>query len=713
MADDFKLDLDSIKAWGQEAELIKNTMGGTKKYAQDIDRILQDVAKANTELTAQGKLLGVDAELIKDMQEIYGILLSMGIPATKILAYREKESKIFGDLIKVQKDLLQGEKKRADNLKDMGKTSEGVLSSFSQKGKEVAGYFSGMGKVNLTLIGIIAKIVDLYNKANRISGFAEQSARQWGAFKRTTRDTGALLKDNTDLTYQMTSAFKMTLDESKDYVRSLAMSGIEQDQMFFRGRQLNVQASKRVNIASEMLAIQALQNRSVAEQMPYVQGLIANFGKTAHEANRFGYIVADITKDIPGLTMEEALQDVTSMADQTKIFNMTLLDTLSLYNTIIRKSEIWGETISAAPRVVQKEIAKTITGWGLSLEPGMKIALGAAMGIKGTPAEQLLGFEEEFSKNMGSAVKAMSKVVTDWTSQLGGADKIVAIRRLLQQRFGFQSKEAAMTMAKAFGKGEMTPERIEALVQELAKNKEAAKKAAETYEKNLKLLVANGAKLAGKLITLEQKIANWIDLKFIGPVMSLVGAIKDLTSTIKNSWLMSGFTQAGEVYEAGTEALASKKKAIGTALGMKRGLKAAGLGAQTLAPLQEAGIKQQVWNLMKTQQYKQELLSGPFGQMPLTKELRQSKRGQAGWAAARDIGGLAAISGLDANEILLLIDLLAENKKDEAIALLNQQFTEEGVVQAITTVHQTGFVNIKKRPNLPAKGAPRGPRPEI
>ena len=548
MADGFNLDPEKIKMWSQEAKLIETTMGGVKKYSEDVNRIIEDITKASAEMSRYGKLLGVDKEMTADMDAVYKSLVQMGVPAEKLLHLREKEGNVLKELAEAQRELYDKESKRVMIGRAIGKASGKALDSFNKTTKAVGQQVAGMGKLQLSLIGIIAKIVEVYNLTGRLSGAGEQAAGQWGVYNRGAANAKALIGQNTDLMSKYTSEFGMTLDESKEFVTSLAMAGMEQKDMVVTDKQ-------RADVGSQMLAIQSLQKRSVAEQMPYVQGLVANFNKTATEANRFGTIVTQLTKDIPGLTMSEAMEDMAGLADNTKIFNMSLLDTLSLYNTIIRKGEIWGKTIGSAPRAVQKEIAKTITGWGLNLDPGMKAWLGEGE----TPSERVFEFEETFAKNLPEIIKRAITKTKESTSGLSPTDQALAIRSFLQSNLAFRSKEAAMTMEKSITGGELTPEKIDALANELAEQRKAAQAAADEYDANLKELVKHGAGLAKKMITLEQRIANWIDQKLIKPVSKLTKALGDLTDAFKESWMYKGI-RIGETGDIVSGAISKHKR---------------------------------------------------------------------------------------------------------------------------------------------------------
>jgi len=429
----------------------------------------------------------------------------------------------------------------------------------------------------------------------------------------------------------------------------------------------------------------------VAEQMPYVQGLVANFNKTAHEANRFGFIVSDITKDIPGLTMSEALQDVTSMADQTKIFNISLLDTLSLYNTLIRKSEIWGATIGAAPRAVQKDIAKTVAGWGLGLSRGIKIALGREMGVEGGPAAQVLGFEKAFAENMGSAVKGMTKWITKRTSGLGGAQKELAIRDLLQEHLGFKSKESSMTMAKAFGKGEMTPEKMDALIQELAKNKQAAEKAAKAYDKNLKSLVAEGASILKRMASLQKRIDNWIKENLRKPVSELMETLRELTAAFKSSWFYKG-VQTGKETEKDI-ALRSKWGKVlespETGAMSKTTMK---LKTQRVGFLAESG-----------KEYLQDMLKSEKLYKKMAPELEKTKLGKEVYGTKLagsklimgEIGRRAIVEALSLEDLDKLGDMIKRNAQGEMLDFLTAQLKEKTALNVIRQHHGTGMVETK------------------
>lgn len=473
------------------------------KTVSEINAAIRDVIKLRKE---EKKI--ITAELV-DMSRL--------TEAAKQRIKEEQKKAAFGE-----KYIKIGEKHHQLQAGEV-KSAKQTVSAFAQKGKQLANYAASMAGIQLSLAGILALIIQAIDKSNRLGGMSMQVAAQWGKGNNNLKvASGEIMK--------IRSGFKKMLDQAGPYVISLARAGFEMKNM--------------ERLSKEIMAVEYRTGQSVQEQVGYIKGLVANFGLVDIEAANYLETVREATKTIPMLSMSEATQDWAELIDKTKVFNTDLLGTLSLYNTLMRKDLAEELGLGDAPRVVRKEIVKTVAGFSRDLEDGWKAALGRGT----TAAARLIEFEDILPEEQ---FIRMAEFITEKTQGFAGAQRELAARKLLGQ-MGF-AKEARVELARAFAEGGFDTSGLKNMMVALKENKIAMEKSRKQASRDRDKAIKKGMAIADLLSGLLHDLQVWLE----GLVIQLGRLINSLDSI--NEALRIKFDlpvqKAGEKIRGGIKAL--------------------------------------------------------------------------------------------------------------------------------------------------------------
>lgn len=380
----------------------------------------------------------------------------------------------------------------------------------------------------LSLMGILALFMKMRDQQNRIGAMSMQSAAQWQG---TSTSIGTASKAMS----QLRGEFGKTVDEAGSIIVSMARIGVEEKGI--------------TNVARELVAIQELHGISVQESLGYMGQLAKSYEVSSEESSQFLRIARETTKTIPYLSMSEVSSDMMDLTKSTRSYNTDLLDTLSLYNTLMKKDVAKHLGLGDAPEAVRKDIVKVVAGFNTELGDGWKASLGEGA----TAAAKILNFEkllpaEQFAK--------MAKFITEKTSQYSGAEQEFAVRQLLKQ-FNFTSAEMQQALAKAFTSGGFSAEGLQSVVSEVAGQREIIKKAQEADKTAKANLMKDASTVAKGLMDFETKLALAIEAAIFKSdngklLMSWVGKmqewlIESLPGLMEN--LMQTLVGVGEVID--------------------------------------------------------------------------------------------------------------------------------------------------------------------
>jgi hypothetical protein len=493
-----------IEALRTMSDVTKQTESGIHDMTLAMQTYAQTYANLPELSIVDPEKAGVAKELLKDLTTE---LIKQEVSIKELVSIRKKEMQLLGaEFVDMQALTREGQKRakiEAENMKKGEKfvkikgqivkvggeelrDAKGTASAFASKGKALAKYAAGMANIQLSLAGIIALIIELWNIERKIGAIQKQVVSQWGDAKDNIAAAG---KELSWVRYSM----KKSWDVAQAYVGALTQAGFEKEHL--------------VALSKELMAVETVYGQSVQEQVKYVKGLVTNFDLTARASGDYLSTIRETAKTIPMLSMSEAVDDVAELIDKTKVYNTDLLGTLALYNTLIRKDVAKKIGLGEAPRAVRKEIVQTITGFSQELEDGYKAALGKGA----TAAARIINFEmmsipEQFS--------AMAEFITKRTQGFMGENREFAVRQHLKQ-FGFTSEQTRKVLAKAFAEGGFDEAGLKGFMAELGKQKEGMKVAAEKARADRENLIKKATEIAWGLTSAIELLKNWLEMELL------------------------------------------------------------------------------------------------------------------------------------------------------------------------------------------------------
>jgi len=488
----------SLRSAQEAISSIRMDASRTAEEMHDIDRAMKEVATTRARMEELRILDPASAaDALKMVGEMERKMLALNVPYAKLLAIRKNEKEMITKEVEEMSKLVKASEREEKSQGRIGQLIKG-------KAKQVGGYVSNMAGVQLSLVGIIALIIEALNITNRISAMSQQISNQWG--------TGSKhLAGSNKLIWQIRTGFKKSFDEAGQYNKSLAEAGYSYEQL--------------KHISSEMLAIQYAQGQAIGDQVAKTKDLINNYDKTDESSQSFLWAVRQASTEMRGkggtvMSMAEMVNSTMKLADMTKVYNTDLLGTTALFNTLASKKLADRIGLGKVPLEVRKSIASTITGMSRDLEDGWKAALGKGA----TVAEKILDFEKMTDPKK---FKRMAEFITEQTSKFSGDMKEIATRNLLKE-FGFASKESQKVMAEAFIKGGFSGSALEGVMQVIREQRAHLEKLERDAPAQISKLVTQGKQLASNLTSYQDKLKQWV-------MNNVVSVIKDIRDWLRGT----------------------------------------------------------------------------------------------------------------------------------------------------------------------------------
>ncbi|MFA5132674.1 MAG: hypothetical protein WC444_05130 [Candidatus Paceibacterota bacterium] len=496
------------KAFAQANESLKSMQGSTEKVRKgmgDVVSALQLLSKTQQEIS---KSAIVDPNASKVVADLRKQLEAVGVQARTIAIASNKEVINYRQLgimdkLRVMMLSAQSDKKKrmvmyGGQMIELAAKENSLLkasASLWNKSKQsitgavrgVTSYATSMTGVTLSLTGIIALLLDIYNKSNRIGAMSRQITAQWGSTNTGMKTASRAMAD-------LRSSFYMTVDAAGNIATSIARSGFEEKNL--------------ATIAKDAAAIELQHGIAVQDHAQQVKNLATSYGMTADSSSMLLHFVRETSKTVPYLSMQEVSQDMAELIHSTRAFNSDLLGTISMYNTLARQDIAEKLGLGKMPIDMRRDMIKTAAAFSQNLNKGLQATLGEGR----TAAERILSFRkmetpEQFSK--------MAGFITKSTAGFKGAEKELATMQLLEE-FGFNQDEMNATLAEAFAGGGFEPENLQAVMDEIA----ASRKVAEDAQKNEKTARAKLYKDAGRIAygleSLEDKLKRAIENSMLG-----------------------------------------------------------------------------------------------------------------------------------------------------------------------------------------------------
>lgn len=477
----------AIRTFGEvSARLPELALLDPSKF-KDVRSMLAELTK---ELIRQGKTVRELNAIRKQEKQLIGAELVDMAKLTREARKRIKEEKKkldFGEKYVRLGDKVM--KLQAGEVKGVKKT----LSAFGEKGTQLAKYASSMAGVQLSLAGIIALILELWNIERKAGAMAKQITVQWADSADNIR---VATQEMSAIRYEFHKAWEI----AGQYEISLARAGFEKKNLELLSRKL--------------YATELLMGRSVQQQQQDIAGLVTTFGIADSEADNYLDTVRAVAKTVPMLSMDQAVEDWEFLVNETKAYNTDLLGTLSLYNTLMRVDLADKLGLGDAPRVIRHEIIKTVAGFSKNLSDGWKVALGKGS----TAAIAMLEFE---ALPIEKQFLRMAKKVEEQTRAYPDKERQVRARKLLMQ-MNFPI-EAATELARAFAKNAFDPKALASLATTMREQKDAAKAAEEKARADREALIAEGLSIAYGLTDALTLLKDWLE----GTLLPIFRDIRD------------------------------------------------------------------------------------------------------------------------------------------------------------------------------------------
>jgi len=627
--ENFNLDVAAVGAWTESLKTARSESEGAMQNIAQIRDIM-------TDLQSLGKNKIISPEERDTAEELNRFLFQLGVPLKEIQRLQKEITSLTAEEAKNRKDVAEATGMAS---KSSGKT----VDSFKKINTTLKSAASSVTGVQLSLLGILALFLKIYNESNRIAGMSKQIQGQWDTQNKS-------LKSATGLMGELRGNFKLSYDAIGEYLNSLAKAGMEQKDMN--------------GLASELLGIQYAQGQSVADQVSKLQGLVNSFGLATDIAQDHLVLLREEAKTLGDegimMSMGEYVNTWTELVDKRKAYNTDLLGTTALYNTLIKKAADIG--LGQMPVALRQELSKTVAGFSAELEDGWKAALGEGSSIAGKILDfESLGVPEQFER--------FASFINEKASAYTGDTQKIVVRELLKN-FGFTSKEMQKAMSDAFTEGAFNEKNLQNVMTTIREQRVSGETLEARAQDLRKKLLKAGSSIATNLTSLEQKIKNYIHDELRPLVLRLTEGIEALVEVIGAGIkaLNLRFPTKGEAKEAG-EAILSPIDTIEL------------LGKGLVSHGKEIGREQIAATAAQLQSFAK----------PLSQELKDRLKGSDVVGQKAEMLRFQGFSGgytesvgyhlmklkqLDPNIIKNLAALEAQGKMNEAVALFERKLKE-------------------------------------
>lgn len=458
----------------------------------------------------------------------------------------EKYVKLGKDIVKVNEEDLKNSdvisKRRKDIADNAAKSAAGAVG------------------LELSLGGIIKKLIEGYDATNRLEGMARQINTHWA-------QGNTFLGETQDRIQDLSRSFKVSIDVAGQYLRQLSMSGMQHKDMAY--------------FAKELYAREVDTGQSIASQVATIKELRTEYGQTNQMATGFLEEVRNIQKTLPYMNLDEITEDLVSLGQNSKAFNLNLLGTIGMYKTLMRDSKALTATgLGALPRSFRKELGESLSKMSAEMPLGYKAFFGRGIEGTQTPAQAILAFEK-LGAQAGGPFKQLSLVVDKINKVMPNApreERTLMVRQMLGN-LGIFSQNLIYQLSPLIESNKLSKDSIDKLIaREKAERPAWVKDLGATFEKQTGV-IESGVKTSELLHGLLERIMNAIT-NFI---IDLLRGIYELTAEIKiglPKWLKWENKEDTTLMEEKNRAAASW-----TSLKLGAGIK--GMGIETLGNLPE------------------------------------------------------------------------------------------------------------------------------
>lgn len=497
------------EAFAKASASLQSMQGQTAKIKSNMGQIVNALNLFSKTQSEMSKSNIVDPQAAKSLRELHRSLLEIGVQHKIISGAAGKEVVDYNKLSLIDRARLKLSNLHLDQKKRMvmyqGKLIEmetkssklaraglnvatGAAGKTWNMAKGATHFATSMTGVQLSLLGIIALLLELTNEGNKIGAMSKQITAQWGA-------TSTALGKSSETMSKLRNEYWMSTEAAGNLVTSLSRAGVEEE---------NIKV-----MAEDVYAVELEQGIAAQEHLAEVQNLSESYGMAMSQASMFLKNARDLTNTIPNLSMEQVSADMMDIVNSTRMYNTDLLGTVSLYNALVRKNVADKLGLGDLPIDLRRNLGKTLTSMTTQLDEGLKAVLGGG----DSPAQGIIRFER-----MGSdkQAEAMLKFVEQNAPGGGGSieDKEFGIRKVLGMFI--QDQTTIAKMAEEMAAGNLTSEKLAKVMEESKAEQEAlamdAKKEAVLRAK----MYTNAQSIANGLTDWETKIKRAIKNAILG-----------------------------------------------------------------------------------------------------------------------------------------------------------------------------------------------------
>jgi hypothetical protein len=613
-------DPKTMEAISAAAQRMSGSMEQTKVFAGELNTALNDVLRTSEAIGKGLRDVGADEETINSYQKIHeslvgdasalGSIISAGKKIndqdkkrTKELDVQKKMLKEMRTLTKqlasdaarkqaIDEDIAKKQAKAATEKRakdDEEKKRNSYINRQTAATLEFLEKTAGVGGIivknnkswELSISGVLTLLLEMFNIGTKMGGYAKQAAAQFTSFRGNAKASAVAIGAASKATWDLKNRFAMSAEEAGTTVAHLAKAGIEE-------KDLGTYVQKRVkgqaeyqSLGARMMGVQFAQQRSVEEQVKNIMDLRNNFSMLVSSAQTFDALMGDIGRRIPGLAPEQAVADIQDMAKGMRMFNLDVLDSMTLFHSLSRDAEDyrrkvaearekagpggkfeapkitsgWGGIVSA-PMNVQRKFMQFLGGAG-NQSWGAQSIIGRRMRGGATVPDQIENYQSMLKQKGGAGyVDAFRGMIEDVKEKTGGMGKAqrVGIVDYLQQVYG-ADQELAKYLAENILSGNYNTKTLDELKKTYEKDMATMEEEAKKKETLGQDLLKVGSEIAINLKSVQEWLRTLLESKLVGPVMALTKKIGELIDTLKVAYSEKFPTKAefSGLYDALTE----------------------------------------------------------------------------------------------------------------------------------------------------------------
>ena len=567
-------DLDQIKArtdaLRQSTSAITNDLGtAATKVASAFDvgntaaenmamqlqlmqQILESINSASTMFSSTLKNNTEEQKRqIKHVEKYEDIKQTLTKREDKILKQMVKQNQEAKKRIKLEDELISKEKLKEEAR---SKTADKVSGKLKDWGRQTASFSQSVTGVQLSLGGILALLLRVYNLGNRMSGFGKLAAAQFSVAERGVKKYSSSISGAQKAAWKLRSRFYLQPEEAGAFLGSAAQFGITGKELNANAKYIS-QQKQQVSFAEELFALNKVLGVPLESSGNLIKSMTRGFDMSNDSAREALASVSTLALQMKGakesglekmfkgmdISLGELISDWNTLIQQAGTYKVDVMGIQGLYNTLLRTDMKDTPLFGGIPDSVKKDIVGTAASFNSEMSDGMKAFFGEGE----SPVDRLFEFEELGTKAGGGPAAQLARV-------LGKT------RGLVATELDEGDTKTARYKARKFLEGAgFTKEATKFISDNLAKTKDidsALKDFADKYAvtqaqaearsaENITKLVKSATSIAASTKSLEEKlkqdIENWI-LGLKEAINNLIKAIRDLINSIP------GFATKGE-----------------------------------------------------------------------------------------------------------------------------------------------------------------------